>query len=80
MKAMKADNPTMRDLLAIHAPPPHWAFMQDSRPAPYETAKDWTLDGQEAADREFVAWEQTREIAWRWHWADLMLAARESGQ
>lgn len=73
---------TLRDWFATHAPEPHWRFMQDIKPKHYspETGQPWSDADCNAAYEAEAAWELDRDISWRLHWADAMLAAREKGK
>jgi hypothetical protein len=68
---------TLRDLFAANAPddiPRH--FMQ--RPMPSHLPgyrKGMNVSQTDELARQF---DSNRMIAWRWHWADAMLAAREA--
>ncbi len=70
---------TLRDLFAANAPseiPRH--FMQ--RPLPIGLPgyrKGMNVSETDELARQF---DFHRAIAWRWHWADAMIAAREAPQ
>ena len=66
---------TLRDWVATPAPPPAWGF-EPVVSRDLEAITDWSSEATAKRNAEDAEYEMAREIRWRFHWADAMLAAR----
>ena len=62
-----------RDWAALHAPLPPMGWRDEGRPV---APAAYSHEAQLAYDAEVSEFEAKRDVEWRWHFADLMVAAR----